>query len=186
MTEAELRELGGARPAITFLGQDYSAREDGLAALIRFARAATTDDPEQPVPVTALYGLIEDCLPAFTGFEAAAIAGRAAMDDISKFVNDLVSWYCCRSHWPAMRLIGFISGNLEEIDGQLIRAGGRGITSLSPREACNVALAVCLEGRDEDDREAFLEDLNYEGDATSDALAQLRKMQAEQKAAAGG
>jgi hypothetical protein len=162
MDERDLRELCGvpADPQVTFLGESYAIQEDGLVALIRFARAATTDNPEQPVPLTAVYRLLEDCLTDFGAFAARALASRAEMSDITPVMNELVSWYCARSHWPAMRLIGYVAGNLDELDGQLLRAGGRGILSLSAREACNLALATCLDGRGEDDREVFMTDLD--------------------------
>jgi len=185
MREAELRDLAGLGPTaeVTFMGDFYQIRDDGLAALIRFARATTTDNPEQTIPLDAIYRLLEDCLIDFGSFATRALSARAGIKEIGEVMDQLVAWYCARNHYPAMRLIGFIAGNMEEIDGQLIKAGGRGLAALSAREACNVALAICLEGRSEDDRTVFLEDLNYEGDPASEALAQLRQMQASQRKA---
>lgn len=185
MTEDDFRVLAGLsrKPEISFMGELYEIRPDGLAALIRFHRGARTDDREAKTSLAVLYGFLEDCIIDFRAFEAAAMASQATMHDITPVINHLITWYCCRSHWPAMRLLGYASMNLEEIDGQLIRSGGRGITALSARELCDVSLAICLEGRNEDDREVFLTDLNYEGDAEADALAQLRQFQAAQAAA---
>jgi hypothetical protein len=194
MTEDELRELAGVpvRPEVVFLDTAYKIREDGLAPLLRFTRDSSDNpNPEAGTPLPVIYRLLQDCLIDFGAFEAAALAGRADMGDLRPVINALISFYCGRSHWPAMRLIGFIAANLDELDGRLIRAGGRGVASLTAREACNLALAVCLDGRSEEDRQVFMSDLLYEADATLDALAQLREFQrqkaeAEAAEAAGG
>jgi hypothetical protein len=188
MTEDELRELNGyqAAPLVSFLSQTFKIREDGLAALIRFARGASNENPEAGIPLPVIYRLLEDTIIDFAEFSALAVRARADMSDLRPVIDYLASWYCGRNHWPAMRLIGYVAGNLDELDGQLIRTAGRGIASLSAREACNLALAICLDGRNEEDRQVFMTDLNYEGDASADALAQLREFQRAQKAAADG
>jgi hypothetical protein len=185
VTEAELRVLAGisAQAEVCFLDEQWEIREDGLAALLRYALGSASDNPEAGMPLAVIYELFEACLTDFRGFGLRAMDARAEMGDLTPVIHQLVSWYCARDYWPAMRLIGFIAANLDEVDGQLIRAGGRGIASLSAREVCNVALAACLDGRNEEDREAFMMDLEYEGDPESEALQQLRMFQAEQKAA---
>ena len=188
MREDELRELAGypSAPEISFMGQAWAIREDGLPALIRFSLASRSDNPEEGTPLAVVYRLLEDCITDFSEFAQAAFDAKAEMEDLTAAIHQLASWYCARNHWPALRLIGYVAENLQELDGKLIRAGGCGIAGLSAREACNVALAACLEGRDEEDREMFLMDLDYEGDPASEALAQLRQMQAARKEADDG
>lgn len=183
MNEAELRDLAGVppEPEVRFLGQAWKIRDDGLAPLIRYILATRSDNPEEPVSLSAVHRLLEDCVIDFSAFSNAAIDGRAGLSDLLPVVDGLVRFYCCRNPWPALRLLGYVAGSLDELDGQLIRAGGRGLAQLSAREACNVALAACLDGRNEEDRDIFLEDLNYEGSPEAEALAQLRAMQRLQK-----
>jgi hypothetical protein len=185
VTEDELRELGGipAVPLVSFLSQTFKLREDGLAALIRFARGSASINPEASVPLPVIYRLLEDTIIDFGEFSTLAMDSRADMADLRPVINHIIAWYCGRSHWAAMRLLGYAAVNLEEMDGQLIRAGGRGVAALSAREACNVVLAICLEGRSEDDRQVFMTDLMYEADASADALQQLRAFQRAQTAA---
>jgi hypothetical protein len=57
------------------------------------------------------------------------------------------------------------------------------VARLSAREACNLALAILLDGRDEEDRAIFLQDLNYEGNPDAEAMALVRQMQAARAAA---
>lgn len=115
-----------------------------------------------------------------------AFGAKADIEQIVAVSHQAVEFYCARNYWPAMRLIGYVADSLEEMDGNLLRDGGRGLASLTAREACNLALAVCLDGRSEEDRDIFLEDLNYEGNPEAEALALVRQMQADSKAAAGG
>lgn len=184
MTEEELRELAGyGGPAeVSFLGETWKLHGDGLAALIRYARAATLEGGALAAAYRFLAGTITD----FTAFQRAAIYGKAQEDDITALTHAIIEHYCARGHWPAMRLIGLIGAGMEEIDGKLLLASGRGVAGLSAREACNLALTLYLEGRDEEDRGFALEDLNYEGNPEGEALKLLRQMQAEKKAAADG
>jgi len=186
VTEDELRVLGGAElPAgvVTFAGEEFALAGDGLAALIAFVRVPAEQDGEGGTSLAAIYELLSRVVTDFPRFERAAFSTRAGIGEVGGLVAPVVSWYCGRSHWPAYRLLGFLAHNLEEIDGQLIRAGHGGVVTLSARQACNVALAICLDGRSDDDRDAFMMDLNYEGDAADDALARLREWQRERKAA---
>jgi hypothetical protein len=47
-------------------------------------------------------------------------------------------------------------------------------------------MAICLENREEEDRVTFLEDLEFEGNAESEALALARKMMTERLENDGG
>jgi hypothetical protein len=183
LTERDLRELGGfpAGPEITFLGEAHPIREDGLAALLRYARASSEGDKEGG-GLAAAHRLLEDCVTDFPRFAAAAMAGKAQDEDIQGAVRQLVEFYCVRKYWPAMRLIGYVALNLDEADGQMIRSTGRGLVGLSAREVCNMTLAKCLEGLPEDEREIFIEDLEYEGNPEAEALAMVRQMQADKAA----
>ena len=174
-------ELAGGK--VSFAGEDFELREDALAALITFVRVPGEEAGDGGTPLAAIYDLLSRVITDFPRFERAAFSTRAEIGEVSDLVGPVVSWYCGRSHWPAYRLLGFLAHNLEEIDGQLIRAGHGGVVTLTAREACNVALAICLDGRSDDDRDAFLMDLNYEGDAAGDALARLREWQRDRKAA---
>lgn len=181
ITEQEMRELAGvpAEPEISFLGEPHKIREDGLAALLRYAGAGADGDG-----MAAAHRLLEDCLIDFPAFAAAALEGKAEAEDIQAAVRQLTEFYCARKYWPAMRLIGYVADKLAEMDGQLIRASALGIASLSAREACNLALAVCLDGLSGDDRELFFEDLEYEGNPEADAMEKVRQMQADAAARA--
>ncbi len=186
MTEDELRELAGyGGPAeVTFMGEQWAIRSDGLTALIRYSHSAGLED--STAAMAAVYQLIADVITDFAAFERAAFTGKAKESDVTSLVHDIIEHYCARNRWPAMRLIGQFGASLEEIDGKLLLATGRGVAGLSAREACNLALTLYLDGRDEEDRGFALEDLNYQGNPEGDALKLLRQMQAEAKAAGDG
>jgi hypothetical protein len=186
VTEDELRELAGyaGPPEITFAGQQWKIRSDPLAALLRYVLADLQSKPEEEqegVALAAMHRLLEDCLVDFAGFSAAAFTAKASFDDIQAVAKAVVEYTCARNFWPAMRLLGYLAGSLEEIDGGLLRTSARGLTSLTAREACNLALAICLEGRDEEARQEFFVDLSYEGSPEADALAALREYKASMK-----
>jgi hypothetical protein len=188
-----LELLGYGTPEITFLGRAFTIRPDGLIPLLRYARTTMgkpdqvlTDSEAENVAMAASHRLLDDCVEDFGAFAALALDGKADSGDITAAVAGLASYYCARSHWAGMRLIAYLAANLDEVDGQLIRAGGRGVASLSAREACNLALAILLDDRSEEDRTIFLDDLNYEGNPEAEALAMVRQMQAAKKAAAQG
>jgi hypothetical protein len=192
MLESEMRELSGhGGPAqVSFAGKSWAVRADGLAALLRYAQAGMAPPEEHRSPLAAMHRLLEDCITDFAGFSAAAFSSRVQDEEILDAARQLTRLYCARSHWEATRLIGFLAASLEELDGRLLLATGRGMASLSAREACNLAVTVCLEGRTEEDRDIFMEDLKFEGDPEGDALAAVRQMTADRKAreaeAAGG
>lgn len=183
MTEDELRALKGygGPPEITFAGQQWQIRKDGLAPLLRYALAPRDEDSTW-ASLDALYRLLEDCITDFGGFTHAAFAAKAELEEMQGVAEKLHEFYCARGFWPASRLIGTIAGRLDEIDGQLLRSSGIGLAGLSAREACNLALAICLEGRNEDGREDFFSDLEYEGSPDADALAMVRQMRADREA----
>jgi hypothetical protein len=197
MTEDEIRELAGygGPDELSFLGETYKIRKDGLAALLRYSIASGQppgEDQDQPYSedraqtraMAAMYGLLEECVTDFGSFAVAAFLSKAVADDIVQVSWQLIEHYCARNHWPAMRLIGHIAQGLEEFDGNFLRATGRGLTSMNAREACNLALAILLDGRNAEDRELFLEDLNYQGNPEAEALAMVRQMQRDKAAAA--
>jgi hypothetical protein len=132
--------------------------------------------------LAAAHRLIEDCIPDFAGLSAAAVDARPGDGDILEFVNSLFRFYCCRSHWSAMRLLGYIAADMGEVDGKLLLAGSRGLAGFSAREACNLALAICVEGRNDEDKMFFMEDLEFEGDPEGEAMKAVRQMQADKKA----
>lgn len=192
--EDSLREmLGYGQRRITFMGREFTIQPDGLVPLLRYVMSISaqhdkpghdvTDEERGNTALAAHYGLLEDCIEDFGAFSALALEAKATLEDVADAVTGLIGYYCARSHWAAQRLLAYIAQHLEEIDGQLIRAGGRGVTSLSAREACNLALAICLDGRDEEDRAIFLDDLNYEGNPEAEALALVRQMQAARASA---
>jgi hypothetical protein len=151
--------------------------------LLRFAgsgpgKETATDEEAQTVAMAAMYGLLEECVTDFPRFCETALSAKAVMGDITAVMQRLIEFYCARSHWPARRLLGFMAGDLNEFDGKALMRSGRGIAGLSAREACNLALAICLDGRDEEDRAYFLEDLNYEGNPEEEAMAMVRQMMA--------
>src|SRR6266487_1995434 len=192
MTEDELRDLMGfgGPPQVDFADSKWEIRPECLAALIRFVRASTAARGEETTQKTrqaemaALHHLLNDCITDFAGFSQAAFTSKAELDDLTPVVRQLVQFYCARPYWPAIRLLGYLAATLDEFDGDFLRRSGRGVASLSAREACNLTLAVCLDGRDEDNREAFYDDLNYEGSPEADALEMVRKMKAQQGTAA--
>jgi hypothetical protein len=193
--ESEIRSLLGY-PEVTqlvFMGRKYKIKANGLVPLLRYAQSGQgreihqiSEQEQSQIAMTAMYRLLEDCVTDFQAFGAEAFDGKAGMADVELMVRGLVEFYTCRKHWPAMRLMGYVRSNLEEMDGNLIKTSGRGVASLSAREACNLALALCLDGRDEEQREEFLVDLNYEGNADAEALALVRAMQAAREARDGG
>lgn len=183
MTEDELRELRGygGPPEIAFAGEQWKIRPDGLAALLRYTLAPRDEDSEWAA-LNALYRLLEDCITDFAAFSHSAFSAKAEVAEMQAVAEKLFGFYCARDFWPASRLIGILAGRLDEIDGQLLRSSGRGVASLSAREACNLTLAICLDGRDEDSREEFFVDLEYEGNPDEEAMALVRQMQADRKA----
>lgn len=188
MRESEFRELAGYPQALKFAGRDWAVREEaGLLALVRYTRAATRakgqpDEAARVAVLGAAHHLIEDCVTDFPEFGEAAFTARPRDKDIIAVVTALFRFYCCRSHWSAMRLLAHVAENMGELDGKLLMAGGRGLAELSAREACNLALAMCLEGRNEEDRKYFLDDLEFEGDPEGEAMKAVRQMQADRKA----
>jgi hypothetical protein len=193
-SEDGLRELAGfGGPAqLTFMGETFPVRSDALVPLLRFAGSGpgedtVTEEQVQNIALAAMYRLLEDCVQDFPRFENTAFTAKAGLDDIIAAVQHLVEFYCARTHWPARRLLGFIASNLDEFDGKALMHTGRGIAGLSAREACNLALAMCLDGRDEESRTTFLEDLNFQGNPEAEAQAMVRAMikaRAEASAAA--
>jgi len=190
VTEDEIRELAGYGGPLEaeFAGQRFRIRDDCLAALLTYATAGLKAEPDSDDDPTralgALYLLLEQCLASFQAFSAAAQEAKADLDDIQAVARRVVELSCARGFWPSMRLLGFIASSLDEFDGMSLRGSGRGLTRLTAREACNLALAICLDGRDEESRQEFFDDLNYEGSPDAEALAAMRKWKAEQEAAA--
>lgn len=193
----ELRGYAGP-PELTFMGETFRFRSGDLVALLRYAGTQPGDDDKtdedvQSLALAAMYRLLEDCVEDFPRFAAVAISAKADVNDVIAAVQRIIEFCCARSHWPARRLLATIAVKLDEFDGNALMRSGRGLSGLSPREACNLALAISLDGRDEEDRAMFLEDLNYEGNPEAEAMAMVRKMQAAQaqakaaqaKAAAG-
>lgn len=192
--ESEIRDwLGYGEPVLPFMGEEFAIRDDGLIPLLRYARTTAAhpgdDDEAQQTHMGSMHRLLDDCVMDFAGLQQHGFRQKAQMSDIVGSVNFLISFYCARKHWAAMRLIGYVAENFEELDGQLIRNTGQSLARLSAREACNLALAILLDGREEEDRIVFMEDLNYEGNPGAEALAMVRQMQADKRAreeAAGG
>lgn len=181
--EDGMRDLAGygGPHEVTFMGETFAIAADGLIPLLRFAgsgpgKETATDEEARTVAMSAMYGLLEECLTDFPRFCETALSAKAGMDDVTAVMQRLVEFYCARSHWPARRLLAFMAGELNEFDGKALLRSGRGIAGLSAREACNLALAICLDGRDEEDRAFFLEDLNYEGNSEDEAMAMVRQM----------
>jgi hypothetical protein len=182
VTEEEARALAGysSEPVIPFCGRDWKIRDDGMFALLTYVSA----DGEKSNPMAIVHRLLEMTVTSFAEFGDHAQQVKAKQEDIAVAAEYLVEFYCARPKWPAVRLLRFLAANFDEIDGMHLKGGGAGLTSLSVREACNLALAILLEGRTKDDREIFLEDLSYDGDPEGDALALVRQMQREKAAAA--
>lgn len=187
MREREFRDLAGYPPALRFAGRDWDTRDEGgLGALLRYTRAAAAakgapEAAQRVMILSAAHRLIEDSITSFADFSEAAFTARPADEDILEVVAALFRFYCCRSHWSAMRLLGYVTASMAEIDGKLLLAGGPGLAGLSAREACNLALAICIDGRNDEDRMFFLEDLEFEGDPEGEAMKAVRQMQADRK-----
>jgi hypothetical protein len=189
MDEDGIRYLFGYStvPEVSFCGQQWKIRETGLAPMLRFVRAANRLGPDDS-QLGPIHHLLEDVIIDFADFAQAAFDNRVQDDDLDAVVRQLAVYYCVRSYWSGMRLLAYVSVHFEELDGILIMGGGTGLARLTPREACNVALARCLDGATGEEREVFLMDLEYEGKAEAEAMAAVRQMQADQKerAAADG
>ncbi len=184
MTEDELRELAGYGGAaeVSFAGQQWKIADDPLFALLRYALAGVKAEPDDASEsFAALYRLLEGCLADFAGFSEAAFTAKSSLEDVQAAGRCVVEHCCARGYWPALRLLGVLASSLEEIDGTLLRMTGRGLSTLTAREACNLALATCLEGRDEEAREEFFIDLNYEGSPEAEALAALKEYREQQR-----
>lgn len=187
--ENSIRELlgYGGPPEIIFAGEKFQIHPDGLVPLLRYARSAPaedeqmklTEEQEDQLTLASAHHFLEDCIINFGSFSELAMTAKADMEEINETVIHLVRYYTCRSHWSALRLLRALTSSFEEIDGQLLRSTGRSVAGLTAREACSLMLAICLENREEEDRVAFLEDLEYEGNAEGQALAQARKMMQE-------
>lgn len=199
--ENGLRELAGyGGPAeVTFMDETFALQDDApLIPLLRFtgSRPPETADEDriESHALAVMYRLLEETVSDFPRFANVALASKAGIGDITPVVQQLIEFYCARSHWSARRLLAFIAANIGEFDGGCLQRTGRGLAGLSPREACNLAMAICLDGRGEEDRATFLEDLEYEGNPEAEAMAQVRQMMAAKaqapaqaaEAAAGG
>jgi sulfur relay (sulfurtransferase) DsrC/TusE family protein len=141
--------------------------------------------------LAASHRLLQDTLvtAAWDEFAAAAMAGKAQMDQISDVIRHVVEEYTAWKYWPAMRLLGWTAAHLPERDGTALM-NGRSLAGLSPRQACNLAFATLLAGHENpEDRDTFTEDLMFDGNPEADAMAAVREMQRAQQAqeeAAGG
>jgi hypothetical protein len=194
--ENSLRDLlgYGGPPEIIFMGKKFEIRPDGLVPLLRYAGSGPAEEEQLKITqqdedqraLASAHHLLEDCVVNFGSFSELAMKTKADMNEINEAVVRLVRYYTCRSHWSALRLLRTLASALDEIDGQLLRSSGRGIAGLTPREACNLMMAICLENREEEDRITFLEDLEFEGNAESEALALARKMMTERLENDGG
>lgn len=189
-TEDGLRDLAGyGGPAqVIFMDQVFALTPDTLVPLLRFAGSSPPEDADdngvQNHALATMYRLLEETIADFPRFTETAIAAKATISDITPVVQHVIEFWCARGHWPARRLLATIAVNLEEFDGGSLQRTGRGLAGLSPREACNLAMAICLDGRGEEDRATFLEDLEYEGNPEAEAMALVRQMKAAQAQAA--
>lgn len=188
MTEGELRELMGfgSIAKVTFADRDWEITPEAFGPLLRYIRttlksqASTEREHSRDIQLSALYGLLEGCVVDFHGFALVMFETKAGLEGLMEVTRQLVEFYCARPYWPALRLLTFLASSLDEFDGDFLRRSGRGIATLSAREACNLALAICLDGRSEEDRDAFYEDLNYEGSPEADAMEMVRRMKEAQ------
>jgi hypothetical protein len=202
----EIQALAAGVPAarqVSFGGQPYRLARPALPPLIRYILASRP--PQDPALtagqadrqhgtaiLAASHRLLQDTLDpaAWDGFAAAALAGKAGMDQITGVLRAVVEENTAWKYWPAMRLLGWLTQNLPERDGVAL-AAGRGLAEMSPRQACNAAYATLLAGQENPEaRDTFIEDLMFEGNPEGDAMAAVRAMQraqqAQQEEAAGG
>lgn len=187
-------------PSAEFLGRKYQVRTDGrLAAVLAYASVGQPTAPErvrleslgelgsggdvsETATLAAAHRLLEECLDDFGGFAIAAFEGKASAGQVRDAVMRVIEVITARPAMAALRLLGYITANLAEFDGGLLTAGGPGLAALSAREACNAAFARAL-GTVEPDRQAeWREDLYLDFSPEDEALAMVRKMQADQKA----
>lgn len=70
-----------------------------------------------------------------------------------------------------------------ELDGRLILNTGRGLEWLDARQACNVAVAVLLEGVDEAGREKFWQDLEVPLGPSAETVRMMEEYRQARQAA---
>ena len=75
----------------------------------------------------------------------------------------------------AFQLLRWTADHFAEIDGGQLYKTGRGITALTPRQACNLALACITAPLDEEQTAQFMEELYAAQGADSTAKQQLRE-----------
>lgn len=205
--EEALRRLQAAvegvdpEPSVIFLGVPYRVATRGrLAPLLRYAalgqptarvRAqmeslgdehADGDLPSQQSSLAAAHWLLEDCVSDFRAFENAALAGKASSGDVHAAVERVVEVQTARPPLAGLRLLRHVTGNLAELDGLLLLAGGGGIAALSAREVCNICYAKLLGETDPEHRAEWVEGLYLDYNPEEQAMEQVRQMQADRAA----
>lgn len=83
----------------------------------------------------------------------------------------------------AVRLLLLAAEGWSHIDGIILSRGGRGVGYLTPREVCNVAFAIHLDGMTAEERSEFLFELTLPLDPFEQYDAVTRRMA---EGAAGG
>jgi hypothetical protein len=168
---------------VSFFGEQYDVTGTGLVALLRYA--GQRKDPTGQVALAAVHRILEESLGDFTRFQNAAIEHKATPEQVMAVVCDIVEIHCARPWRAALRLLGYCAGSLAELDGKLLLTTGRGIGALTPRQLCNLAYAQLLDGRDEEQREEFTEDLYLDYDPEDEARKQVLAMIAAQEDTGG-
>lgn len=194
--QARIAGLPPCTGDVAFSGGTFRLRGPSLGPLLGYlaARNPPADlspldgmSPEHKMLAAAHLFLEQVTVPDdWPRLQVAALAGRAGQDEVQALVRAVIEQHTAWPFWPAVRLLSFLAGNLAERDGDLLRTGGGlGLAAMTPRQACNATFALLLSGqRTEEDRDQFLDDLYYDGDAEAEALAMVRQMQAAQAAQA--
>lgn len=206
--EEQLRQLQamveGVDPkaSVTFLDTKYEvATRARLAPLLRYAAlgqptarerarlecmgdALGGEDeglPNEQSSLSAAHCLLEDTVLDFRAFSEAALAGKAMAKDVHSAVERIIEVNTARPALAGLRLLRHVAGNLSDLDGRLLLAGGQGIRALSVRETCN-ACYVYLYDRVDDERKAeWVESLYLDYSPEDRALEMVRRMQADRR-----
>lgn len=161
---------------VVFAGEKFSITGTALVPMMRYA--GQRKDESGQVALASLHRILEECLDAeaFRRFQNAAIDTKASIEEVTEAVQQVIEIHCAYPWQAALRLLGYAVFNLGELEGHQLTQSGRGLGELTPRQLCNLSLAVLIHGRDEEQRQEFLEDLYLDFDPAAEAKRQVLEM----------
>lgn len=166
---------------VDFGGERFEVTGTALVPMLRYA--GQRKDASGQVALASVHRILEECLDDFRRFQDTALRIKATMEEITEIVQQVIEIHCAYPWQAALRLLGYAVMNLGELEGHQLAQSGHGLGDLTPRQLCNLCLTLLIEGRDEEQRAEFLEDLYLDFDPDSEARRQVLEMIASREEA---